>query len=61
VSDGDGGRTIDAYETKEIECDKCGYVSRVAAFIPLKQAWCPQCHSSKIRLHKPDRGKAKED
>ena len=46
--------TIDDYATKEIECDHCGVVSRVAAFIPLRQAWCPVCGSPKIRLYKPE-------
>jgi predicted Zn-ribbon and HTH transcriptional regulator len=44
---------IENYETKEIECDKCGRVSTVAKHIPLKQAWCPECRSSRIRLYKP--------
>jgi predicted Zn-ribbon and HTH transcriptional regulator len=41
---------------KHIDCDKCGMDGYVAAFIPLKQAWCPHCKSSRIRLfvEKPD-------
>lgn len=40
------------YETKEIECDRCGWVGTVAKHIPLKQSWCGGCRSSRIRLHK---------
>ena len=36
---------------KQIECDKCGNVSKVAAHIPIRFAWCPVCGSSKIRLY----------
>jgi hypothetical protein len=43
---------ITNYETKTIECDKCGWVGTVAKFIPLKQAWCGGCGSLRIRLHK---------
>lgn len=43
---------------KQIECDKCGNISRVAAHIPIRFAWCPVCRSSKIRLyHKREVGK----
>ena len=37
---------------KEIECEECGYISFVASWIPLKQAWCPECRSDKIRLYR---------
>jgi len=50
----------DDYKSKTIECNKCGYVSTVCAWIPLKLARCPVCGSSKIRLYKPDRIKPKE-
>jgi ribosomal protein S27AE len=43
---------IKDYKTKEVECDRCGWVSKIAKHIPLKQAWCGRCRSSRIRLHK---------
>jgi hypothetical protein len=52
---------ITNYETKEIECDKCGWVGTVAKHIPLKQAWCGGCRSSRIRLHKRPTTKAATD
>ena len=58
-------QNVTNYETKEIECDRCGWVGAVAKHIPLKQAWCGGCRSSRIRLHKrlltmlsPDKGQA---
>lgn len=45
-------QNITNYETKEIECERCGWVGTVAKHIPLKQAWCGGCRSSRIRLHK---------
>ncbi len=44
---------ITDYETKQIECDKCGRVSTVAKHIPLRFSKCPECGSLKIRLWKP--------
>lgn len=45
-------KNITNYETKEIECDKCGRVSSVAKKIPLHFACCKECGSLKIRLYK---------
>lgn len=42
---------IEKYETKEVECVKCGWVGTVAKFIPIRQAWCGSCRSSQLRIH----------
>lgn len=42
---------IDNYETKQVECLKCGWVGAIAKFIPLKQAWCGSCRSSQLRIY----------
>ena len=46
---------VESYPTKEIECDDCGFVSRIARIVPLRDAWCPQCRGSNIRLHRDGR------
>jgi len=48
---------IENYETKEVECLKCGWIGKVAKHIPLRFAWCGGCRSSRLRLyHAPNKG-----
>jgi predicted Zn-ribbon and HTH transcriptional regulator len=51
-----GGRmtnhTVEEKDRKTSECLRCGFIFKVAKYIPLKMAWCPQCRSSRIRLYK---------
>lgn len=45
-------RRLIPVNTKLIECDKCGQVSRISENAPLKLSWCGSCRSSRIRLHR---------
>lgn len=42
-----------SYPKKQIECDDCGRVTEIPKAYPLKESWCKECRSQKIRLYKP--------
>ncbi len=42
---------VEVADWKQIECDKCGYVSSVVKWIPLSLTCCSVCGSLKIRLY----------
>ena len=49
---------LKVYETKQVECVKCGWVGKVFKHIPLKYAWCGGCRSEGLRLYKSAPNKA---
>lgn len=40
------------YPKKQIECDKCGRVTEIPKSHTLKESWCKECGSQKIRLYR---------
>jgi hypothetical protein len=48
---------VTAYEKKAVECDDCGAVTEIPKWMTLKESWCKECQSMKIRLYKPRKRK----
>lgn len=42
------------YEKKQVECLKCGRITQIPKAYTLKESWCKECGSLKIRIYRGD-------
>lgn len=47
------------YAKRQVECDDCGRITEIPKWMRVRDSWCKECRSLKIRLYKPRKAKKK--